>query len=166
MPLAHEFFNFVMGTYEFSRAYYRIFSRARHKFQCHFHGRSAIIFITDYFIFWHNHFVTADIGDRRVVYDYMNTLRTHALGDFRQFVKDITIDHAMLRYLNGNQNNKNAPNENYARELLELFTIGKGPLVAEGDYSNYTEDDIIAICRDPASAQAFTTLFISIASKF
>lgn len=98
-------------------------------------------------IFWHNHFVTADIGDRRVVYDYMNTLRTHALGNLRQFVKDITIDHAMLRYLNGNQNTKNAPNENYARELLELFTIGKGPLVAEGDYTNYTEDDIIAIAK-------------------
>lgn len=98
-------------------------------------------------IFWHNHFVTASINDRRLVYDYMNLLRTHALGNFRQFVKDITIDHSMLRYLNGNQNSKNAPNENYARELLELFTIGKGPLVAEGDYTNYTEDDIISIAR-------------------
>lgn len=98
-------------------------------------------------IFWHNHFVTADIGDRRLVYDYMNLLRTHALGNLKQFVKDITIDHSMLRYLNGNQNTKTAPNENYARELLELFTIGKGPLVAEGDYTNYTEDDIISIAR-------------------
>ena len=98
-------------------------------------------------IFWHNHFVTSNINDRRLVYDYLDLIRGHAFGNFKQFVKDMTIDHSMLRYLNGRDNSKTAPNENYARELLELFTIGKGPLVAAGDYTNYTEDDIISIAR-------------------
>jgi uncharacterized protein (DUF1800 family) len=98
-------------------------------------------------VFWHNHFVTSNINDRRLVYDYLDLIRGHALGNFNQFVKDMTIDHSMLRYLNGKDNTKTAPNENYARELLELFTIGKGPLVAAGDYTNYTEDDIISIAR-------------------
>jgi uncharacterized protein (DUF1800 family) len=62
-------------------------------------------------------------------------------------VKDITIDPAILRYLNGNQNTKVAPNENYARELLELFTIGKGPQVGPGDYTNYTEQDVAEIAK-------------------
>jgi uncharacterized protein (DUF1800 family) len=98
-------------------------------------------------VFWHNHFVTADINDPKFDFDYFKTLREHALGNFRQFVKDMTINPSMLRYLNGNQNTKNAPNENYARELLELFTIGKGPLAGPGDYTNYTEEDIGEIAR-------------------
>jgi uncharacterized protein (DUF1800 family) len=53
----------------------------------------------------------------------------------------------MLKYLNGNQSTKGAPNENYGRELLELFTVGKGPEIAPGNYTNYTEDDIKAAAR-------------------
>jgi hypothetical protein len=98
-------------------------------------------------IFWHNHFVVSDIGDPKYVYNYLETLYSNTLGNFREFVKAITIDPAMLRYLNGNQNTKNAPNENYARELLELFTIGKGPLIAAGDYTHYTEYDISEIAK-------------------
>ena len=98
-------------------------------------------------LFWHNHFVTADIKDARFKYQYINTLRTYALGDFRQLTKDITIDGSMLRYLNGDSNTKNAPNENYARELLELFTLGKGELAGPGDYTTYTEDDVRAIAK-------------------
>ncbi|MEZ4950067.1 MAG: DUF1800 domain-containing protein [Saprospiraceae bacterium] len=93
-------------------------------------------------LFWHNHFVTANEGEPLYVWNYINTLRENSLGNIKELVKKVTIDAAMLRYLNGNQNRKNAPNENYARELLELFTIGKGPLVRFGDYTNYTEDDI------------------------
>ena len=98
-------------------------------------------------LFWHNHFVVADIQDARFLYRYITTLRANALGDFKQLVKDITIDPAMLRYLNGNQNVKQAPNENYARELLELFTIGKGELAGPGDYTTFTEDDVVEIAR-------------------
>jgi len=53
----------------------------------------------------------------------------------------------MLKFLNGDQNDKFSPNENYARELLELFTIGKGPQVGPGDYSNYTEQDVMEMAR-------------------
>jgi len=98
-------------------------------------------------LFWHNHFPVNAVEDPKFLYRYVNTLRTHAWGSFRQLTKDITIDPAMLRYLNGNQNKKEAPNENYARELLELFTIGKGPLAGPGDYTNYSEQDIQQIAR-------------------
>jgi uncharacterized protein (DUF1800 family) len=53
----------------------------------------------------------------------------------------------MLLYLSGSQNTNAAPNENYSRELLELFTIGKGDAVGNGDYSNYTEDDVIEMAK-------------------
>lgn len=98
-------------------------------------------------IFWHNHFVVADIQDARYLYDYSNTLRRNALGNFRTFVEEITINPAMLRYLNGRQSTARAPNENYARELMELFTVGKGDLAGAGDYTTFTEDDVGAIAR-------------------
>jgi len=94
-------------------------------------------------LFWHNHFATetADVGDARYVYKHHLLLRNHALGNFKAFVKDVTIDPAMLRYLNGYLNTKAAPDENYSRELQELFTLGKGP------NSNYTEADVKAAAR-------------------
>lgn len=98
-------------------------------------------------IFWHNHFVVADHQDARFLYDYSNTLRRNALGNFRTFVEEITINPGMLRYLNGRQNTRFAPNENYGRELLELFTVGKGDLAGPGDYTTFTEDDVRAIAR-------------------
>lgn len=96
-------------------------------------------------LFWVNHFGIADGRDPSFLYDYSNTLRQQAWGNFRQIVKDITVHPAMLRFLNGNQNTKKAPNENYARELLELYSVGKGPQVGPGDYTNFTEEDILAI---------------------
>ena len=56
-------------------------------------------------------------------------------------------DNVMLRYLNNNQNTAVNPNENFAREFLELFTIGKGPQIGPGDYTNYTEDDIVEAAK-------------------
>ncbi|MCA8832362.1 DUF1800 domain-containing protein [Hymenobacter pini] len=100
-------------------------------------------------LFWHNHFVVEldDINDARYGYEYCRLLRQHALGNVRQLAKDVTITPAMLRYLNGNQSTAGAPNENYGRELLELFTIGKGPLIGPGNYTTYTEDDVKAAAR-------------------
>ena len=98
-------------------------------------------------LFWHNHFVTADINDPNYTFLYINLLRENALGNFRELTKKITIDPSMLIYLNGNQNSAVAPNENFARELLELFTIGKGPVAGPGDYTNYTEDDVVAMAK-------------------
>lgn len=98
-------------------------------------------------LFWHNHLPISVIEDPKLIYRYGKTLRDYAWGNFRQLIKDITIDPAMLRFLNGSQNKKEAPNENYARELLELFTIGKGPQIGPGDYANYTEQDVKEIAR-------------------
>ncbi len=98
-------------------------------------------------LFWHNHFVIADMNDARYFYTYINIFRPNPVGNFKDFAIKITTDPGMLRYLNGNQNAKKAPNENYARELLELFTIGKGPIAGPGDYTNYTESDIKEIAK-------------------
>ena len=100
-------------------------------------------------LFWHNHFVTAipDVNDPRFSYRYVDLVRRNALGNFRTLARDMTLEGAMLIYLNGNTNTRTNPNENYARELQELFTIGKGPEVAPGDYTNYTEVDVRAAAR-------------------
>jgi uncharacterized protein (DUF1800 family) len=100
-------------------------------------------------LFWHNHFVTATgtVGDPRYTYRYLALLRNNALGNFKDLTRQISIDGAMLIYLNGYRNSASAPDENYARELQELFTIGKGPQVGPGDYTNYTEDDVRAAAK-------------------
>ncbi len=97
--------------------------------------------------FWANHFAIAGGGQPQVRLDYHMLLEEFAMGNFRELIKRITIDKAMLVFLNGNQNSANSPNENYAREVLELFTLGKGPQIAEGDYTNYTEEDVRALAR-------------------
>lgn len=95
-------------------------------------------------LFWHNRFVTesSSVSRPRMSYRYYNCLRRNALGNFKTLAQEMTIEPAMLRYLNGDSNVVGAPNENYARELFELFTIGKGALIADGNYTNYTETDI------------------------
>jgi len=94
-------------------------------------------------VFWHNHFATdfrtnTEKIKARFWYDHYLTLRQHALGNFKSMAKAITLDPAMLYFLNGDSNIKGSPNENYARELQELYTVGKGP------NSKYTEDDVKA----------------------
>ncbi len=98
-------------------------------------------------LFWHNHFVVSNIFDPRMNYDYITLLRANALGNFKTLTKAITIDKAMLLYLNGAQNTKGNPNENYAREVMELFTLGKGALAGPGDYTTYTEQDVAALAK-------------------
>ncbi|MBK7938458.1 MAG: DUF1800 family protein [Lewinellaceae bacterium] len=79
--------------------------------------------------------------------DYLALLRWSALGNFKKFATKMVTDNCMLRYLNNTENSKNNPNENFAREFFELFTIGKGPQVGPGDYTNYTEDDIVQAAK-------------------
>jgi uncharacterized protein (DUF1800 family) len=98
-------------------------------------------------LFWHNHFVTANITLAGYNYDYFDILRRNALGNFRTMAEEITVSPSMLLYLNGHENTLQAPNENYSRELLELFTIGKGDAAGPGDYTNYTEDDVVALAK-------------------
>ena len=89
-------------------------------------------------MFWINHFGNeADVtGNANWLYKQHDLLRQNVLGNFRQMVDAITKDVSMLRYLNGYLNVASAPDENYGRELMELFTIGKGP------GSQYTENDV------------------------
>ncbi len=91
-------------------------------------------------LFWHGHFACEN---RNVFYvqNQNNTIRTFALGKFGDLLMAISKDPSMLAYLNNRQNKKNSPNENFAREVMELFTLGRG---------NYTEHDI------KNAAKAFT----------
>ena len=98
-------------------------------------------------LFWHNHFVVSDFRVPLQYYQYSRLLEDYAKGNFKQLTKDMTIDVSMLLYLNGNENTKEAPNENYARELLELFTVGKGDVAGPGDYTTFTEQDVQSMAR-------------------
>ncbi len=89
-------------------------------------------------LFWHNHFSTESnvVKDARFVFKTNNLLRANCLGNFKTLVASISTDPAMLVYLNGEQNNKTSPDENFGRELQELFTVGKDLP------SHYTEEDV------------------------
>lgn len=113
-------------------------------------------------LFWANHFGTEtnDIGVSHFVYKHNDLLRQSALGNFKQLVKLVTIDEAMLRYLNGYLNTATAPDENYGRELQELFTIGKNPVTGLADYA---EDDVKKAAKVltgwTINGTTFTTVF-------
>jgi uncharacterized protein (DUF1800 family) len=91
-------------------------------------------------LFWHNHFACRS-NNAWFAQQLNNIQRNHALGNFRDMVLEVSQSPAMLQFLNNQQNHKGHPNENFARELMELFTIGRG---------NYTEQDV------KESARAFT----------
>ncbi|MGB0166636.1 MAG: DUF1800 domain-containing protein [Luteibaculum sp.] len=97
-------------------------------------------------LFWQNHLVTGvdGVGDARYSYYYIELLRKHAFGNFKTLVKEISTNAAMLVYLSGNKNKKGSPNENYARELLELFTLGATDINGN---PNYTESDVEEAAR-------------------
>ncbi len=94
-------------------------------------------------LFWHNHLPTEAeiVKDARYSYQYHLLIREHCLGNVKDLVKAMITNPAMLVYLNGNTNSNVAPNENFARELLELFTIGK----ERSD--NYTESDVREVAK-------------------
>jgi len=79
---------------------------------------------------------------------YQNKLYRHyAFGNFKTMFTKLVKDNAMLWYLDNTLNYASEPNENFAREMLELYTIGKGPQIAPGDYTNYTEEDVKQAAR-------------------
>ncbi len=94
-------------------------------------------------LFWHNHFATSQQKVRftPLMYQQHVMLRRNALGDFGILLRDVSRDPAMLIYLDGANSRKDAPNENFAREVMELFTLGEG---------HYSESDI------KEAARAFT----------
>ncbi|MEL7533994.1 MAG: DUF1800 family protein [Bacteroidota bacterium] len=98
--------------------------------------------------FLHTCFTTNMIDlDSEDNYYTLLLLRHYALGSYRDLARKICVDNAMMEYLDTRFSHKWAPNENFARELLELFTIGKGPQIGPGDYTTYTEDDIRSAAR-------------------
>jgi len=91
-------------------------------------------------LFWHNHFATsnAKVQNARFMLGQYRLLRKYALGNFASLLKEMSYDPAMLVWLDGKGSQKGNPNENYARELMELFSLGIG---------NYTEQDIREAAR-------------------
>jgi uncharacterized protein (DUF1800 family) len=83
-------------------------------------------------LFWHNHLACSS-KNVNFLQSYLHSIRKNSLGNFGKMLHDVSKEPAMLLYLNNQQNVKGRPNENFARELMELFTLGIG---------NYTEDDI------------------------
>lgn len=102
-------------------------------------------------VFWSNHFVIEykDVNQPAYLYQYYALIQSHALGNFKTFVSEMGLAPAMLRYLNGYENKKNSPNENYARELYELFTLGEG--------NGYTQEDITETARALTGYNRFKT---------
>ena len=91
---------------------------------------------------WHDWFATSDagVGDQGMMLDQNDLFRSHALGSFHDLLRDVTIDPAMLVWLNGIENRRNAINENYAREVMELFTLG-------ADRGAYSETDVRQLAK-------------------
>lgn len=86
-------------------------------------------------LFWHNHFTSGlqKVRSPELMFRQNQIFRRHGLGNFSVMLSQIAKDPAMLIYLDGRQNRAGQPNENFARELLELFTLGEGKGYAEAD---------------------------------
>jgi len=91
-------------------------------------------------IFWHDHFATsaAKVNSPPAIYRQNETLRRNCVGDFRTFLIEMSKDPAMIYWLDNQTNVQGKPNENFARELMELFTVGIG---------NYTEEEVYEVAR-------------------
>ncbi len=107
-------------------------------------------------LFWHGHLCTSmdKVGNHRWLFDQNQLFRTHGLGNFEDLVQRASVQPAMLAYLDNDRNVAGRPNDNFARELMELFTLGVG---------NYTESDVTESARawtghllDRDGAYAFT----------
>ncbi len=100
--------------------------------------------------FYHTHFpliLERLEGMPQFGIDYIRLLRFYALGNYKELTKAICIDNGMLVHLDGYLNIVGVPQENFAREFLELFSVGKGPEIAAENYTNFTEQDVKAATR-------------------
>lgn len=91
-------------------------------------------------LFWHGHFCSAleKVNRHEAMWVQNQLFRTNGMGSFRDLLQNVAKDTAMLRYLDNDRNVKGSPNENWARESMELFTLGVG---------NYTQEDVVAGAR-------------------
>lgn len=99
-------------------------------------------------LFWHDHFATgfSKVNDTQLMGDQIRLLHGNAKGNFRTFLKEMNRNAAMMEWLDTVRNDKDIPNENYARELQELFTLGVNDL-APTPQPNYTQTDIVQVAR-------------------
>ncbi len=113
--------------------------------------RSSGTNLTDRMVwFYHTHFpmIMSRIEQSpQFAIDYLRLLRFYALGNYKDLTRALCIDNAMLLHLDGNLNIKGSPQENFAREFLELYTVGKGEEVSIGNYTNFTETDVQALTK-------------------
>ncbi|MBV9359637.1 MAG: DUF1800 domain-containing protein, partial [Chloroflexi bacterium] len=106
-------------------------------------------------LFWHGHFATANskVNNPPLMLQQIQLFRDNGMGSFETLLQQVTRDPAMLIWLDNRENRKAAPNENYAREVMELFTVGLG---------NYSEDDVHEGARaftGYSLDRAFTSIF-------
>lgn len=101
-------------------------------------------------LFWHGHFASRNLN---ILYQQqlLDVIRRNALGNFGDLLSEVSKSAAMINFLNNNQNRKGHPNENFAREVMELFTLGRG---------NYTETDV------KEAARSFTGWGANIGGEF
>lgn len=101
-------------------------------------------------LFWHGHFASRNLN---ILYQQqlLDVIRQNALGNFGDLLTEVSKSAAMINFLNNNQNRKGHPNENFAREVMELFTLGRG---------NYTESDV------KEAARSFTGWGANVAGEF
>lgn len=97
-------------------------------------------------LFWHNHLVTSinGVGDPRLSYEYLQLIRNNCMGNFKELMLSMSKNAAVLVYLHGNQNKVGSPNQDFARELMELFTLGR---VDGNGNPNYSQQDVQEIAR-------------------
>ena len=113
-------------------------------------GQANCAFREKMTLFWHNHFACRS-KSANFIQQQNNAIRANALGKFGDLLMAISKDAAMLQFLNNQQNRKKSPNENFAREVMELFTVGRG---------HYTEQDI------KEAARAFTGWGYNVRGEF
>ncbi len=91
-------------------------------------------------LFWHGHLCSSmqKVSNRQMMFDQNQLFRTHGLGNFEDLVQRVSVQPAMLRYLDNDRNVAGSPNENFSREAMELFTLGIG---------HYSEDDVTESAR-------------------
>ena len=110
-------------------------------------GTSEMNIQAQMMLFWINYFGFTGTPDVRMDYKRIKYFQANGTGSFKKMIEMITVDPGMLHHLNGKENSERHPNENYAREFLELYSIQKGDLIAPDDYGTYTEQDVIEVAR-------------------
>ncbi len=99
--------------------------------------------------FMHTHFTTISnrVEEKPALYHQLRLFHHYALGNIKTLARKICTDNAMLRFLDGHLNNVGSVNENFGREFLELYSIGKGAQVGADNYTTYTEQDVQAAAK-------------------